>query len=121
MIDATRIAQNYIAVWNETDPSHRNALLAQGWADDAVYVDPMAYGKGRDQISSLIAAVHDRFPGFRFALESKVDAYDDKVRFSWTLGPDSEPDMIKGTDFGIIEYGRFKTVTGFLDKVPADV
>ena len=30
MTDATNIANRYIAVWNETDPQHRRALLAQG-------------------------------------------------------------------------------------------
>jgi hypothetical protein len=27
--------------------------------------------------------------------------------------------MIKGTDFAVIEDGRLRSVTGFLDKVPA--
>ena len=27
--------------------------------------------------------------------------------------------MIKGTDFAVVEDGRLRSVTGFLDKVPA--
>jgi hypothetical protein len=27
--------------------------------------------------------------------------------------------MIKGTDFIVVEDGRLKSITGFLDKVPA--
>ncbi|RVD63420.1 nuclear transport factor 2 family protein, partial [Mesorhizobium sp. M4A.F.Ca.ET.029.04.2.1] len=27
--------------------------------------------------------------------------------------------VIEGTDIGVIENGRLKSVTGFLDKVPA--
>ena len=119
MTDTTRIADRYIDTWNETDPDRRSALLAESWSNDATYVDPLMSGTGHDQISALVSGVHERFPGFRFQLNGRVDGYGDKVRFSWMLGPQSEPDMIKGTDFAVIEDGRLKSVTGFLDKVPA--
>ena len=118
MTDATHIATRYIAVWNETDPARRRALLAESWADNATYVDPLMGGEGHDQIGALIAAVHNRFPGFRFTLDGRVDGYGDKIRFSWALGPETEADMIKGTDFVVVENGRLKSITGFLDKVP---
>ena len=119
MIEATQIADRYIAVWNETDADRRHALIAANWTESATYVDPLMQGQGHDQIGALIGAVHDRFPGFRFTLDGKVDGYGDKVRFSWALGPEGEADMIKGTDFAMLEGERLKSVTGFLDKVPA--
>ncbi|HEY4083713.1 MAG TPA: nuclear transport factor 2 family protein [Burkholderiaceae bacterium] len=121
MTRATQIADRYISVWNETDPARRQALLAQDWSETAAYVDPMMAGKGRVQISALIGAVHERFPGFRFTLDGRVDGYGDRVRFSWALGSTTEPDLIKGTDFVLVEDGRVSSVTGFLDKVPASV
>ncbi|CAB3796977.1 nuclear transport factor 2 family protein [Pararobbsia alpina] len=120
MTDAVHIADRYIAVWNETDPIRRSALLAEGWSEDATYVDPLMRGDGRDGIGALIGGVHERFPGFRFTLDGRIDGYGNKIRFSWTLGPQAEPDMIKGTDFAEIEDGRLKSVIGFLDKVPAN-
>lgn len=117
--DVNRIVDRYIAVWNETDPARRVALLAECWNDDATYIDPLMNGEGHEQIGALIAAVQDRFPGFRFTLEGAADGYGDKIRFSWALGPETEPNMIKGTDFALIEDGRLKSVTGFFDKVPA--
>lgn len=119
MTDAAEIAARYIAVWNETTPSRREALLSEGWTDDAEYVDPMMAGRGRAEVSALIGAVHQRFPGFRFALSGEADGHGDRVRFSWMLGPEREPDMIVGTDFVLMAGGRIKSVTGFLDKVPA--
>lgn len=119
MTNAAEIAARYIDVWNEKDPTRRNALLTEAWVENAEYVDPMMGGKGRGEVGALIGAVHERFPGFRFALHGAVDGYGDRVRFSWTLGPDSEPDMIVGTDFVLLEGRRIKTVAGFLDKVPA--
>ena len=119
MIDAAQIADRYIAVWNETNQARRRALLAESWVENATYVDPLMSGEGREQIGALVAAVHERFPGFRFKLEGRADGYQDKVRLSWALGPETEADMIKGTDFIVVEDGRLKSVTGFLDKVPA--
>jgi hypothetical protein len=34
MIDATQIANRYVAVWNETDPARRRALLREGWTEN---------------------------------------------------------------------------------------
>ncbi len=119
MNTVVQIADRYIATWNETDAGRRQALLAEAWAEGATYTDPLAHGKGRNEIGALIGAVQQRFPGFRFALDGKPDGYGDHVRFSWMLGPSGEADMIKGTDFAVVENGRLKSVTGFLDKVPA--
>lgn len=119
MSNIAHIAADYIATWNETDAARRDALLAAGWNQDASYIDPMAQGRGHKEIGALIGAVQARFPGFHFALDGEPDGYGRHLRFSWTLGPAGESDMIKGTDFAVIENGRFKSVTGFLDKVPA--
>ena len=119
MSNIAQIAANYIAAWNETDAVRRNTLLTEGWSKNASYIDPMAQGRGHGEIGALIGAVQARFPGFRFALDGKPDGHGDYLRFSWTLGPAAQADMIKGTDFAVIENGRLKSVTGFLDKVPA--
>jgi hypothetical protein len=119
MTHAAKIADAYIALWNETDPQRRRALIGEAWTDDARYVDPIMQGEGRDQIDGLIAAVHDRFPGFRFALIGQPDGYGQHVRFSWGLGPEGGEAPIKGTDFALVESGRLRNVTGFLDQVPA--
>lgn len=119
MTDFAQIADRYIATWNATDRSLRQTLLAQGWAKDARYADPMMAGRGHEEIEALIASVQARFPGFRFALAGRVDGFGNNVRFSWSLGPSEDPKFILGTDFAEVEDGRLKAVTGFLDKVPA--
>jgi hypothetical protein len=118
-LDAADVAQRYIALWNETDAARRQQMLDTGWAPDAHYVDPMMQASGRDAISALVGGVHQRYPGFRFALAGNADAHGDNVRFSWTLGPSGADDLIQGTDFVQLEAGKLRSVTGFLDKVPA--
>jgi hypothetical protein len=82
------------------------------------YVDPIAQASGREQISALVGAVQQRYPGFRFNLFGKAEAHGDNLRFSWTLGPSGAQDLIQGTDFAQIDAGKLRSVTGFLDKVP---
>ena len=57
----------------------------------ATYVDPLMQGKGHDQIGALITAVHERFPGFRFSLDGRVDGYSDKIRFPGRSAPKAKP------------------------------
>jgi hypothetical protein len=121
MTDATSIANRYIALWNETNADRRQPLLADLWTEDGIYIDPLMQGSGYHQISALIGAVHQRFPGFRFALVGQPDGHGDNVRFSWQLGPEGADGPIKGTDFATLDNGRLKEVVGFLDQVPAAV
>ncbi len=117
-LDAVGIAHRYIAVWNESDPARREQLLASDWTADARYVDPLMQASGREQISTLVGTVHQRYPGFRFRLLGDADAHGDHLRFSWTLGPSGAEDLIQGTDFVRLDAGKLCAVTGFLDKVP---
>jgi hypothetical protein len=113
------IAHNYIAAWNEADAEARKAKLEAAFTGDVRYRDPVMQGDGHDGIAALIAGVQQRFSGFRFALKGNPDGFADTIRFSWALGPEGAESVIEGTDVGTIENGRLKSVTGFLDKVPA--
>lgn len=113
-----RHAQNYIDTWNEADTTQRQILMEAAWTPSARYADPLMQGEGRKQIDGLIAAVHERFPNWRFALIGNPEQHGDYLRFSWMLGPAGADGPIKGTDFAILEDGRFSHVVGFLDQVP---
>lgn len=119
MTNAPEIAARYVALWNETDAERRRDLIARNWTENASYVDPLMRGEGHDGIGALIAAVHQRFPGHRFAVRGEADAHDDRVRFSWSLGAEGAPPVAHGTDFAVLAPdGRFQSVTGFLDQAP---
>ena len=116
--DVQSIVDRYLAIWNETEPNKRRDLIAQPWTEDAVYLDPMMRGEGHDGIDAMIASLHAQFPEYRFRQIGEVDAHNDRVRFSWGLGPDVGPALAGGTDFGDITEGRLQSVTGFLDFAP---
>ena len=117
------LLENYLATWNETDPAARRARLAEHWAADATYTDPLADVTGIDALDATIAAVQAQFPGWVFAPAGPVDAHHQQARFTWTLGPagPSAGDApVAGFDVVVTDAdGRIRTVLGFLDKVPA--
>lgn len=121
MNDFTELIDRYIDMWNDTDTSRRRALIARAWTEDAIYLDPMMRGEGHDGIDAMVSEVQQRFPSHRFRRTSEVDCCADQVRFSWELAPqDGVPGAtVKGTDFGVIEHGRLRSITGFLDAAPA--
>jgi hypothetical protein len=116
---AATVAERYIATWNETDGERRQGLLDQHWAADAQYVDPLMRGDGPVQITGLIGAVHQRFPGFRFSLLGTPDGHGDYLRFRWSLGPAGAEAPIEGSDVLLLRGGRIAQVIGFIDKAPA--
>ncbi|MEI9406078.1 nuclear transport factor 2 family protein [Mesorhizobium argentiipisi] len=119
MTDLNTIARNYIAAWNESDVARRKALLDAAFTKDISYRDPVMQGDGHAGVAALIDGVQQRLVGFRFSLKGEPDGFGDNIRFSWNLGPEGSESVIEGTDIGVIEDGRLKSVTGFLDKVPA--
>jgi hypothetical protein len=119
MTDVNKIARSYIDLWNERTPSRRREILAANWTSDARYVDPLMSGDGHDGVDALIAGVQQRFPDFKFTLIGEPNGFGDYARFSWGLGPDGGGSSIKGTDFAVLSDGRIRSITGFLDQVPA--
>lgn len=120
MKQAEQLATAYLALWNERDPKRRLDLLASNWTADARYADPLMKGVGAAEISALVGAVHDRFPAFRFRLTGAPDGFEDFARFSWAFGPEQGDAVVEGTDFVRQANGRIASVTGFLDRVPAE-
>jgi hypothetical protein len=119
MTDAQGIATRYIACWTERDPERRRALLHALWTEDATYLDPLMRAEDRNGVAALIEGVQARFADFRFALTGRAEGHADRLRFSWSLGPEGGEAVVEGTDFAeLAADGRLRAVTGFLDRAP---
>ena len=112
------LVDRYIAMWNETDAGRRRGLIAKIWADGASYLDPMLSGEGLDGIDAMVKAVHEKYAGHRFKRTSDVNVHHDRALFSWELGPEGGPALVKGVDFATLSNeGGLKTVTGFFTEL----
>lgn len=119
MSNPATIARAYLDTWNETDAAKRLDLLTTHWTGDASYADPMMGAEGIAQISGLVGAVHERFPGFRFVLEGTPNGHGRYVRLAWSLGPEGAEPPIEGSDVVLLDEGRISQVIGFIDRAPA--
>ncbi|MEJ3744309.1 nuclear transport factor 2 family protein [Actinomycetes bacterium KLBMP 9797] len=120
MSDMNELVQRYLAAWNETDAAVRRAMLAEVFAEDAAYTDPLVSVVGRDGLDATIAAVQGQFGGLVFSLAGPVDAHHDIARFTWHLGPEGAAPVAVGFDVAVVgDDGLISQVLGFLDKVPA--
>lgn len=119
MTDTQALVERYIASWNETDAGKRRDLIDATFAETASYTDPMMKSEGRGGIDQMLAAVQERFAGLTFKQVGRVDGYEDRVRFSWELGPKDGPSIAGGTDFATLDAGKLANIVGFLDFAPA--
>ena len=121
MSSVNETVAGYIAAWNETDAGRRRDIIAQTWSEGGSYLDAHREGTGHVAIDAMIAAVQERFPGYRFRLSSGIEAHHDRVRFSWSAGgTEQAPLFFGGTDFATLaDDGRLRAVTGFIDAMPS--
>jgi hypothetical protein len=115
MQNPTAIADIYLAAWNEGDATRRRALLADGWAQEARYADPMMQAEGQDGIAAMIEAARTSFPGPAFTLRGTPDGHGPFLRFSWSLAAGGAP-VAQGSDVVRLDAkGRIAEVIGFLN------
>ena len=120
MTDTTTVVHRYIAMWNETSPEDRRAIIAETWTEDATYLDPIMSGDGPAGIDAMVAAAQKQFPGHRFELTHGPDTHHDRLRFAWRLVPagggNGGAPVAAGVDFARLSGdGRLSEVTGFLE------
>lgn len=117
MHNPAAIARHYLAAWNERAPAARRAQVAQVFAADASYLDPLMQGAGIDGIDAMIGAAQQQFQDHRFVLRGTPDGHNDVVRFGWTLHAPDGKAVAHGLDVATVTLdGRLADVTGFLDQ-----
>jgi hypothetical protein len=119
--DATNLVTRDLETWNETDDRARLAAVAEIWADEGTYNDPLAAVTGHGEISGLVGAVQAQVPGHVFEpVPESIDAHHNVVRFQWALVPAGGGDALAiGFDVAATgDDGRVARVIGFLDKAP---
>ena len=112
-IDTTTI-DRYFDMWNTEDEADRRAAIADAWATDARYVDPLLEADGHDGLAAMVAGVQAHYPGQRFRRTTDVDAHHDVVRFGWELFAPDGTVTVAGIDIGELDGdGKLRRITGF--------
>jgi hypothetical protein len=110
----------YFAAWNESDADKRAKLIEQCWAEDGLYCDPVANGRGRDALSGFIAGMHAQQPGARIVVTSGIDQHHEQIRFAWAFEDKDGKRAIEGIDIGeVADDGKLARIVGFWGAPPA--
>ena len=119
-MNASTLAGQYIAMWNETDAEARAGIIEQIWSADCVFVDPNFDVNGHDGLSKMVETAHQMFPGFAFSLTGEVDEHHNRLRWSWHLAAEGQVPVAGGTDVATLDAdGKLGEVVGFHDFEPA--
>ncbi|WP_238017062.1 nuclear transport factor 2 family protein [Dactylosporangium sp. AC04546] len=120
MTDYEKLAERYIQIWNDTNPTTRRAAIDELFTEDATFVDPMAAVAGPAAIDGVIGAVQAQLPGYVLRLAGAVDGHHDQARFGWEGAQPGGAAEVAGFDVvTLAPDGRINRVLGFLDLVPA--
>ena len=114
------IKRNLHEVFGELNAKKRREAIAELWTEDCVFIDHSGKSHGRDELDRVVAALHQRLPGYVFGELGPVDVLHESGRLAWSYGrPGQEP--IKGVDVVLVRDGRISLMLTFLDEVPAKV
>jgi hypothetical protein len=105
--DAQRLADCYVAIWNETDTQARRRAIAELWAPEGVHYVDTREARGYGALEKRIAGSHEknvRDAGHRFRAAKGARALRNAVTFFWEMLPaDSEKVVATGLEFLIID------------------
>jgi ketosteroid isomerase-like protein len=112
----TQLIDTYAAMWNEADRAKRLDLIAQVWADECHYVDPLSDVTGHEGLADMVEAVRAQFPGATIQRTGDIDQHHDVLRFPWSAtGPDGAL-ILNGLDVAVVAPdGRLSAIAGFFD------
>ncbi|MET7295802.1 nuclear transport factor 2 family protein [Streptomyces griseoloalbus] len=118
--DYDAVVRRYFEAWNAEGAQARAGAVAEVWTVDGRYTDPVSDATGHEAIGAVIAAVHERFPGFVFRPVGGVEGHHDTARFSWELvsGADGSAPVAGSDVITLDAESRVRAVYGFLDRVP---
>ena len=90
MFDAQNLADNYVAVWMQSDPERRRQQIAALWVADGQHYVDVREAHGHAALEQRITGSHNknvRDAGNRFRAVQDARALHDIVTFHWEMLP----------------------------------
>jgi hypothetical protein len=115
---STLLLRNLHDVFGEGDPVRRRAVINEIFHEDAVFHDPKAVYRGRDEIDRIAGVIKASHPGFRYQPLAAPEVTGDAGRVRWVSGSPGKPAAYAGTDFIIARDGKIAALYLFFDPLP---
>src|SRR3954452_5097625 len=113
MNEAQRLAEQYVPVWNESDPVRRRRAIAELWTQDGEHYVGTREVRGYDALEQRIIGSYEknvRDGGHRFRAAQDARAVRDVVTFHWEMLPANSDNIVAtGLEFLIVgDKGRIR-------------
>ncbi|MFF7593283.1 hypothetical protein ACFZCK_38015 [Kitasatospora purpeofusca] len=113
---AQRIADRYVALWNEPDPQRRRRAVEELWAADGVHLlqppedmreraaelgfaDTVLEARGHDALERRVARAHEEFVAggdYVFREQGEAIRVGDAVKLTWVMVRPGEDEVLGG-------------------------
>lgn len=113
------LAKQHFQIWNEHNPAARLKQMPGVYTADIAFFDDKQVAVGYEEMNSFIEHLLAANKGNKFTLAS-ISANHNIVRLYWNFGPAAKPALISGMDLIIIEDGKVRSLSAFLDHVPVN-
>ena len=90
MSDVQKLADRYVAIWNETDDAMRRKTIAEIWAADGRHYSGTLEAHGYDALEKRITGSNEKnikIGGNRFRSVKNAQALRNVVFFNWEMTP----------------------------------
>lgn len=111
------VADGYLAMWNETDPTRRREVIEATWTPTRATSIQRSTPRGRMPWTRWWRGCTNSFPGTASVRPGPL-MYTMTARWGWELaGPDASSTVVSGVDFAVLAPdGRLREVTGFFEQ-----
>jgi catechol 2,3-dioxygenase-like lactoylglutathione lyase family enzyme len=116
--DLQALAAKHFSIWNDLNTVNRLKAISVLYTDNVSFFDADAYFNGPKVLNHFITDLQQKNPGFKFSL-SRIDNNNNMVRLFWNFGPVANPKLISGMDLIILENGKIRSLSAFLDHAPS--
>ena len=114
----TLLTRNLHDVFGENDSARRRKSIDEIFTEDAVFHEPKATYRGRDEIDRVAGKIKATHPDFRYEVIGEPEETGNAGRIRWLSGPPGQAPAYAGTDFIVSRDGRIAAVYLFFDKLP---
>src|SRR5713101_7089135 len=104
------ILRNLTEVFDERDRDRRRAAIAELWASDGLFVDPMGRFTGHEALDGAIQALHEQTVSYRFAAVGAPVTHARGGLLRWTYGPEGDESRVTGQDAAVVADGRIVAI-----------
>lgn len=110
---------NLLSVFGERNDETRKAAVERTYTDGVTwYETDGAVLIGHDALDKRAAELLASSPSFVFAADGDKVVTQNLGVLSWMFGPPEAPDLVKGTDYIIVEGGKIKALWTAVTKAP---